>query len=261
MNTPIALLLTLLMSGFAPLSQAQLSAGDIQHLEMKLDAVEKVAIEVGGQQQTAYYLKEASGKANGGLLLLSDSKRHPLLKGSIETLRYALAENHWHTLAIDTSTVDMEQAGAIIDAGMAFLNQRGVFNIAILGEGNGALQAVNFLSKKTGSGQTAEQSAFNQLRAVVLLHVGTLAEKQNTTFNQQLSQLTLPILDAYNNGIPQQKLAASERGLKMRRNGQKLYQQARLPASSATMQGQDNRTTRRIRGWLDKNVAGFMVSQ
>ncbi len=244
----------------APPPSVTAEAGQETLLDQQVADNEKAWLPVAGNSELAFYLSEASGKAHGGVILLPKISQHPANKNSmINTLRIALSENHWHTLALKTGDADVETTLAFITAGVNYLNQQGVYNIAILGEGLGAAQSIQYAASISGVKRPPGQ--FAPIRAVVMVDAdNTIANSDGTTL-EKLSMIRMPILDAYSNSDYQKQRLADERKRAARKKMNRGYQQIRLPPSSGVQQDVDNRITKRIRGWLDKNVAGFMVDR
>lgn len=231
--------------------------------EMALDphdlaagAQERVWLDIGNGKDLAFYLSEKSGTAHGGVLIVPNKGIHPAVTGTVNSLRHTLAKHHWHTLALDISPLD---AGAIqqdIAAGVAYLNSQGVFNIAILGDGQGAVYALQYVA----SLPPPEKGQFEQIRALVMLNADNMAEGTTGDPMAVLAHVRLPVLDAwYANDFSEQQKAKHRRSLTAGTSA--LYQQARIPYATVQSSEHENRVTKRIRGWLDKNIAGFMVDK
>jgi hypothetical protein len=240
------------------------AAGKESLLDQQVADSEKAWLPVAGSSELAFYLSEASGKAHGGVILLPKVGEHPATKGgTINTFRIALSENHWHTLALNIGDSDEEKVLAFVTAGVNYLNQQGVYNIAILGEGLGAAQSVHYAASITNVARAPGQ--FAPIRAVVMIDAdnfiaGSDGSSNNATL-EKLSMIRMPILDAYSHTDYHKQRLADERKRAARKKMNRGYQQVRLPQSSRVQQNTDNRITKRIRGWLDKNVAGFMVDR
>lgn len=219
---------------------------------------ENIQLIVAGQPQPAFYLSELSGKAHGGVLLIPDIGRSPTIPGNISALRHSLASKHWHTLALDTSDSSDTHTQQMIAAGISYLNQQGVFNIAILGEGIGAAQAIHYIAALPVIDKN--QGGFEQIRALIMINAKNSIPGSRVNTLGKLGVIRQPILDAYSSSelLKQQQATNRKRAARVR-TGSVLYQQIRLPLISHFQQQGENRVTKQVRGWLDKNVAGFMV--
>ncbi|MEE8056738.1 MAG: DUF3530 family protein [Pseudomonadales bacterium] len=231
-----------------------------KRLDSNTDDQGKVWLTVAGQRELAFYLSETSGIAHGGVLLIPDLGHHPNTTGIIDSLRHHLAKQHWHTLALDTADATEERTLQMIAAGILSLNQHGVFNIAILGEGVGAALALHYVA--TLPAIDKNQDEFEQIRALIMINARNSIPGSSKNTLKKLTTIRQPILDAYiNSDYLQQQQAKIRKTVVGRKTGDFYYQQIRLPKVSYYQQGEDNRITQRIRGWLDKNVAGFMVDR
>ena len=220
---------------------------------------EKAWLAVAGSPSLAFYLSEITGRAYGGVLLLPKLNHHPASLGSTNTMRHALAANHWHTLALNPEDADEARTMAMIAAGIIYLNQQGVYNIAILGEGLGAAQALRYVASLKP--KDPSQGEFNVVRALVMINADNkIAGSENNTLDN-LSSIKMPILDAFSNNDFRQQRQADERKRAAHRPVNRFYQQVRIPLSADRQDNKDNPITKRIRGWLDKNAAGFMVDR
>ncbi len=206
----------------------------------------------------AYYLKETSGDANGGVIIVSDIGQPPQISGLNNTLRHVLANHHWHTLALDMSEVTDDNTSDVINDGIAFLNDKGVFNIAILGIGAGAAQAILSVSKLPEPGP---EQQFEQIRALLMINAKNSIPDSDTNILQSMSNIRVPILDTYVMNDYRLQELARERKKTARSLPGRQYQQVRIPLINNANQMQENSLTKRIRGWLDSNIAGFMVDQ
>lgn len=227
-------------------------------IDKTLPAEQKVLLQIDGPARRAYYMKETSGKAHGGVIIVPELKQHPANRGEINALRHILADRHWHTLALNMESDDPATANGMIAAAVQYLNQQGIYNIALLAQGGAAPLAINYVATLP----EPPPGEFQQLRALILLNAKnqqTAGSKSLDTLTQ-LPAITLPVLDAYKNGDLRQQQQAQQRKTTSRQRG-KLYQQARLPLTDFSDISKDNRVSKRIRGWLDANIAGFMVDK
>lgn len=223
---------------------------------------EKAWLNIDGKKSLAYYLSEATGQAYGGVILSPDIATHPLVSKTISSLRVALSDNHWHTLALNTSELNPSQAEKAIAAGIKFLNEQGVFNIAVLGEGSGAAHSIHYLaSRQTATSGQGEQGTVDQIRALIMINANNAIPGESDKTLEELATLNLPILDAFSNNDYLEQQLAEQRKKATRKSTNRRYQQIKLPLESSFRQANDNRITKRIRGWLDKNIAGFTVDR
>ena len=242
----------------APISSST-ATGEEGLLDKQVPDREKVWLNTASSQSLGFYLHETSGKAYGGVLLIPEINRHPAANGMLNSLRHILSKNHWHTLALKVDDSNTEETQQLIAAGINYLNQQGVFNLAILGEGAGAAQALNYVASIPA--EQLNQNKSNQLRAILLINGNNRMPNSDIKILDQLSEIKIPILDAYISNSYKEQQQAQQRQKAARRQMNKKYQQIRLPQVNNFSPEKDNRITKRIRGWLDNNVAGFMVDR
>ncbi|MBL4826899.1 MAG: DUF3530 family protein, partial [Spongiibacteraceae bacterium] len=226
---------------------------------------EKAWLTVVNKPLLALYLSETSGKAHGGVLIAPQVTQYPSSRGIINSLRHTLADHHWHTLTLDlTSTIhsdgsmDEDRAQKAITAGIKYLNQQGVYNIAILGEGIGAAHALHFVATLPEASKNS--SEIQQIRALIMINAQNKIPNSTTNTLKAFEKVKLPILDAYSGSDFHSQQQAKQRK-NAGRHLNRFHQQVRLPQTALFQTGYENRITKRIRGWLDKNVAGFMVQE
>ncbi|MFA7555294.1 MAG: DUF3530 family protein [Spongiibacteraceae bacterium] len=218
-------------------------------MDKTVPEVQQAWLNAAGKPSLAFYLAESSGKAHGGVILIPGLNQHPATQGLINTLRHTLSQNHWHTLALNMTDLDAAQSQAVITAGVAFLNQQGVNNIAILGEGAGADMAINYAA-------TVSKSNNHQLRAVVLINASNELQGDKSQPTELLATLKIPVFDTFLSGDNLQQQRANQRRRAVP-TGNKQYQQARLPQVNNYSVLEENHVTKRLRGWLDNNAANL----
>jgi hypothetical protein len=228
-------------------------------IDKKVPAHEKVWLPVAGSPSLAFYLSEITGKAHGGVILLPKLNHHPAGQGSTNTMRHALAQNHWHTLALNPGDANQTRITELVVAAILYLNQQGIYNIAILGEGLGGAQALEYVGGLKPKNPSKKQ--FNSIRALVMINSENLLPGSENNPLEKLSTIKMPILDAFSNNDFRQQSQSDERKRSALQSANQSYHQVRLPLLAAWQENTDNRITKRIRGWLDKNVAGFMIDQ
>lgn len=230
-----------------------------QQLEAAASEQEKVWLDAGADKILALYQAEHSGVANGGLLIIPNISPPPTAHSLINSLRHSLPANKWHTLTLYNSEHQTsEQTLAAIASAIAYLNQQGVYNLAILGEGSGAAQALLYAASLPAP---RAQQKFQQLRAVLMIDAENQLDDSELDPLAAMKGLSMPILDAVSdqkNRLQQQAQLRRQQGRAMT-EGQ--YQQIRLPAHLDYHNSLRNRSTQRLRGWLNKNIAGITVDR
>lgn len=216
---------------------------------------------VGNRQISSLYLSQTGGKTYGGALLIPNLNTPPSQRGIINSLRNALPESHWNTLAIDLSNKEplSEQfVSQSIAAGLKFLNEKGIYNLAMIAEGVGAAQAIHFLTDSSSADDVMLQS----VRALIIIYPNNNVPGSDVKTLEKLSTIEIPVLDAYSaNDYSQRELASSRKKAIHNTPAQPAYRQITLPNQVNYYRKHENHITQRIRGWMDKHISGFTVEK
>jgi hypothetical protein len=221
-------------------------------------------LNVDNNKVLSVYIEEKSDDAYGAALILPNFNEHPANRGAINNLRIALASQKWHTLALDLTAIDSNNTQLntdIIQAGIELLNSKGIYNIVIIGKGTGATHAIQYLAENTKNNNPLLAS----IRTLITIDAdhSTLS---NINILEQISALSTVYLDAYTSNDQQQRLLAQSRRQAARHlintadRQKSRYIQLKLPPPTDIYSAKENATSKRIRGWLNKNIAGFSVS-
>ena len=217
-------------------------------------------LEVEGQPVLGLYRKANHGEAKGGALILPGLNNNPASPGLINSLRHSLSENRWHTLVIampqGDSEADANQAQQHIAAGIQQLNQQGIFNIALVGQGSGATHAMAYVN------QLPEPAAgkLQQIRGIAMVNSKNSLPGYSQPITDAIKGLIIPALDLYVHNDFRRHRAAKQRLEASRQLPQGLYQQLRLPLSTPYADEREERLSKRVRGWLDRHASGFAVN-
>jgi hypothetical protein len=205
------------------------------------------------------YRQPSHGEAKGGVLILPTINRHPASPHVIDTLRITLSENHWHTLAIqlpDHAKDLKELAQQYIQSGIEYLNSQGVFNIVLLGEGTGATHAMEYVHNLP----TDNPNNFQQVRGLAMINPRNTIAGTDLVLSDNLKGLKVPVLDIFLDIDYRDQREAKQRQQASRQLPAWQYVQIQLPRVGPNWQQQDNRLTKRVRGWLNKTAAGLTVT-
>ncbi len=260
-----------------------------QQLAEQLPAREVRWLEVNGRQVLALHRKPSGGKPKGGVLILPGSHQPPTSPDTVDALRHTLSENNWHTLVItlpettatrrpppapiaaagddndggdeaaqatELTAADATPAGLPhIAAGLRFLNQQGIFNIAIVGYGTGAVHGIEYIT----SLPPATNGALQQVRGIVIINPRNHLIGNQRDIADAIDELSVPALDLFLGVDYRDPREASARLYAGRELPQGQYTQTELPRTAPNWQQQEDRLTKRVRGWLDKHAAGHTV--
>ncbi len=160
-----------------------------------------------------------------------------------------------------------DRAQERITAAIRWLNEQGQYNIAILGDGIGAIRASNFIAQVNE--ENAASGNINIIRGMVMLSPKHSVPSGETSLMTFFKQAPMPTLDIYF-GYQQHTLRAAQKRLHMARRAKfPQYQQLHLPETvslptvnrfnTGNRQVGANRLTQRIRGFLQKHARGVAV--
>lgn len=147
-----------------------------------------------------------------------------------------------------------------IEQAMAFLAERGQFNIVILAYGHSSAHAVSHLSKEN------QKAKIDKGLALIMVD----AQLPNTPMNEAqidtvsaLIKLDIPILDIVTQDVEtfvsSNQTPSTQRRGRMQHAKRERYQQRRLVVGANATQ-HPKRITRLIRGWLKTHASGSQIS-
>lgn len=158
------------------------------------------------------------------------------------------------------------RAQARITAAIKWLNEKGQFNIALLGDGIGAARASQFIAHVNE--ENAGTDNINIIRGMVMLSPRHTVPPGEVSLLEYFKQPPMPTLDIYFGRRRYDMEAARLRKQMARRAQFKVYQQVHLPETAAlhrasphsnNSQNGANRLTQRIRGFLQSHARGVKV--
>lgn len=255
-------------------AQAESDQRSLFHQELAKEA--QVWLESQGEKFMALWEPDTSGSSFGAILLLHGEGQTADWPDTINPLRTTLMQFGWSTLSIELpdsvvetsanetrSAEDIEAiAQARIQAAVNFLDSKGQFNLVLFGVGQNAKRGMSYLltqpaqpeaTKETGTASQANtiptRGAF---RALIMVNVREL------TLNPDFR---LPTLDLYYDEHFLDKTEVKERKLLAEKFQLPFYHQLRLLRPEAPAYGEENRLTRRVRGFLNKYAKGVEVKR
>lgn len=256
----------------------QYPAEDIQNLN------------ASGQTFIALWNKDQSGDAYGAVLLLHADGQTANWPNIIEPLRTELPQNGWSTLSIDLQPIRIKQPPAKleaaksdnkdalesesipftdtenlarIDAAIQFLNQEGQFNIVMAGYGNSAHRLLDYLKKSDGkAAKTTQQGKLNRpIRAVILINPSDYQLGPSSPLINDFPYPDMPLLDIVVGNHYLHKIDADKRKAAAGKQRIKTYIQLTLMPPRTEVFDDENRLTRRMRGFLNRYAKGVEVGR
>lgn len=248
-------------------------------LREKIKDGEALTLKVKDKEVLALFKPQTRGQALGGVLLLHDLNGHPDWPGVIHTLRRQLPDAGWHTLSLQlphaaSAQLTVEQLDAIrprIAAALAELEKRGIRNTVLVGHGQGALAAIDYLANNITP----------SVRGLVVISLnGTENAEPRLDGAAGLARISVPILDIYGDRDKPEVVESAKRRYDLaRRNnlssalqrpsyadiapdytpqrGLSLsYRQVSMSGADHQFTAQDDTLVKRLRGWLEHYAAG-----
>ncbi|MFO7602495.1 MAG: DUF3530 family protein [Gammaproteobacteria bacterium] len=208
------------------------------------------------------YTEATTPTASGGALVLHGSGVHPDWPDVIYPLRTQLPDHGWHTLAIQMPVLANEaeyddyaplfaEVAPRIEAGIKYLQDKGIQNIVIIAHSLGTTMSAHYLA-------SSPNAAVRAFVAVGMPGQHAKAEAMNNL--KSLEKISLPLLDIYGSEDLESILkTADQRASAAKRAGNTAYSQVEVPGANHFFNGQGDTLVKRVRGWLAKHAAGTEI--
>ena len=190
----------------------------------------------------------------GGVILLHDRGGHPDWPGVIAPLRRGLPDHGWATLSIEFPSIigdpkrRIRQAVKRIEAALKFYNQRQLYNVVLVGHGEGALAAVAYLADNMRAGITG------------FVSVGLEAPPESIGGLLLLEGIYMPMLELYGErDIREVVVGAREREQAVLRGGNANYRQQRIAGADHFFTATEPRLVELVRRWLKRYASGMEI--
>jgi pimeloyl-ACP methyl ester carboxylesterase len=241
----LPLLLAALLAFFLGLPTARaVSTAEESHLAEDLAAApqsgETVWLDAAGTRFLALFNETLWPARRGGVLILHDADDHPDRRPLPHALRQELPRRGWAVLALqlppgDSGTADV--VSARLRAGLAWLEERNIAPVALVGQGMGAQWAAQFLA---GRKET-------EPRALALLEP---PDAEAPPLLDALGQLRLPVADIHRVVGAEVSPAVTRRATASRLNVN--YRQSAVYDARQRMEDVEPLIVNRVSGWLSK---------
>ncbi len=215
-----------------------------------------VWLQAEGRPFLALHLVSPHVMPQGAVILVHGFGAHPDWPDVIAPLRRTLPEQGWSTLSIQLPRLSPEvshameeelprRSGPRIQTAIAWLTERGLAPVAVIGHGFGAAVAARQLAANPRN-----VSAF----VAVSMQMPAYLEKA-TGFPESLAAMQVPVLDVYAAADTAPVLmAAPERELWGRKNKNRLFERIVIEDATADFHGREMELARRITAWLVANA-------
>lgn len=245
------------VAGAEPMSEARQShLNDLQtYYRNALRGDQVLQLGTEAAPVVALRLRQRTATPQGGVLILHDLGQNPNWPERVQQTRHLLPDKGWDTLSIampmttapgQESDEFAERTIDRIALGQQQLNREGLFNIALVGFGDGAYWAARYMAERL---QPDDELGY----ALVMVD----ANPDRLDLPGFVGRLNMPVLDLLHAESDWAQTQARERQAEAARNKVEAYRLIfDAPAYSGANTDQPGRTVRRIWGWLKQNAAG-----
>lgn len=161
-----------------------------------------------------------------------------------------------------------DRAIARLKAAITYLNDAGQFNIAVVTHGVNALRLMRYMNENTSDPQVAANKNMKKntkvkmqypVRVAIFVNARNVVSGYKTQIGELLTLTNFPILDIYFNTHYLDGQEAKERKVAATANAAKPYIQIKLLPPSHVLFDDENRFTRRIKGFLNTQAKGVEI--
>jgi len=215
----------------------------------------------GEHEFLSIYMRSDSAELNGAALVLHGRGANPDWIDVVQPLRVGLTEHAWDTLSIQLPVARegasdkewlalVDEAAPRIDAALAFLEERGILNVAVVAHSFGARMAAAYLATRQPP----------QVRAFVAIGMSADPAQRNSGNLGALRKLQLPVYDLYGErDLPTVLDSARERKLAAQDAGNNDYRQNQVAGADHFFSGQNEVLLSTVRAWLNKHAQGTQL--
>jgi len=218
-----------------------------------------VELEAGGGKFLALWTEETADEPRGGVILVHGMGAHPDWPEVIHPLRTLLPEHGWSTLSIQAPVLANEaafsdyaplvaEAGPRIEAALAFLQERKIEPVFLVGHSLGSLMAAAWVA----SWKEVENPP---LAGLVLIGMPTVETPPELAAADSLRKIDIPVLDLYGSqDLDRVRAGAPLRRKVARKAGNEAYRQMEVVGADHFFTGLEDELVRRIHGWLTRTA-------
>ncbi len=153
---------------------------------------------------------------------------------------------------------------ARLQSAIAFLKEQGQYNIVLVGHGIGATRALKYIDHLIGgkkSNNVKGGKIQRPIRAAVLISARNLIPQTGEHIRQYYNDRSLPILDLYYGDHYLDEIETRQRIKIAKSEGMQHYYQLKVLKPSESDDSDENRLTRRVRGFLNKHAKGVEIEK
>ncbi len=221
-------------------------------------------LDVNKQKILSIYTAPTVPKVMGGALILHGSGAHPNWPDVVYPLRTRLPDYGWHTLSIQMPILAnnasyeayaplFPEVAPRIEAGIKFLQSKGIQNIVIIAHSLGTTMAANYLA-------THPDSPIRAFVAVGMPGQATTITAMNNI--KSLEKIKVPMLDIFGgDDLNVVRNTRAQRAKAAARAGNPDYSQLEVLEATHFFTDQSATLVKRVRGWLAKHAAGTEIKK
>lgn len=214
---------------------------------------EPLWLEADGRPFFAIHMESEADAPRGAVIVLHGRGFHPDWIDTVNPLRVGLTEHGWETLSLQMPVLEKDAkyydyvpifpfAFARIEAGIAYLRERGIKTIVLLAHSCGVHMSMAWL-KARGD---------DQIDAYVGLGMGATDYRQPMREPFPLARLRVPVLDAYGDGeFPAVLRKAPQRLQAMREAGHVKSRQQVIADADHYFTDRGDALVEAVADWLD----------
>ncbi len=214
-----------------------------------------VWLKANGQKFLGIYTEPTTDIKLGGVIILHGLGVHPNWADVVQPLRTRLPDSGWFTLSLQMPILDNKadymdyrplfpEIAPRINAGLNFLKNKGVKNIAIIGHSMGATMAGYYVANNKRP----------EVRSLVAIGAtGNMFKDPKLDYIQSLKKISIPVLDLSGSedlpGVVQTKKLKAKTA---RQAGNKNYTQVEIKGANHFLVGKEDELVMEVEKWLRK---------
>ncbi len=214
-----------------------------------------VNLKAGDTEFYAIHTEVMSPVQKGAVILLHDREAHPNWPDVIRPLRTGLADRGWETLSLQMPLAGVDsdwrmyeqviaEGSPRIAAAVAFLKQRKIKNIVLLGHSLGGRMAVHYLE---------DAKPPKELRALVLIGMALEPEGSAVKTGEALAKVELPVFDLYGSRDLDSVLHSAKQRMAAGRMAKNSgYRQVKMTGADHFFHRLERALVARVYAWISK---------
>ncbi len=159
----------------------------------------------------------------------------------------------------EQDTVYAQDVLARLQSSLAFLNEKGQYNIAIVAHGTGALYVKQLVDQMQETSSASAGAISTAIRAVIMVNARNISAHGTQDITTLFTEGEYPILDVYFDNHVADQMESKKRLKAARRAKHKDYYQIKIAEPSTRFHDDENRLTRRVRGFLNRFAKGVEI--